>query len=153
MTEYVSAAALGFREGFYTSSSSANSAISSGSSSSSSSDPGIDPPEDAIEIMKQINPDWARNRGNDLEASEYLASERGAAYLCDEDNSMWSGIGNSFNVSDLNYVIGAPSVEMFLDSYNAKYISGYSTAFRAAGQNYTYPGYLYSNNGTNNKSV
>ena len=116
---------------------------------SSSSDAGIDPPSDAIEIMKQINPDWARNRENNLSASSYLASERGAAYLCDEDNSLWSGIGSLFDSNYLNYVIGAPSVEMFLDSYNAKYPNSspkYTTAFRSAGQNYEYPGYLYSNN-------
>ena len=121
----------------------------SSSGSSSSSDAGIDPPSDAIEIMKQINPDWASNRGNNLSASEYLASERGAAYLCDEDNSMWSEIGSSFDSNYLNYVIGAPSIEMFLDSYNAKYPNSspkYTTAFRSAGQNYSYPGYLYSNN-------
>ena len=124
----------------------------SSSGSSSSSDAGIDPPSDAIEIMKQINPDWASNRGNNLSASEYLASEREAAYLCDEDNSLWSGIRSSFDSSYsnyVNYVIGAPSVEMFLDSYNAKYPNSspkYTTAFRSAGQNYEYPGYLYSNN-------
>ena len=126
-----------------------SSSSSSSSEESSSSDPGIDPPENAIEIMKQINPDWANNRGNNLSASEYLASERGAAYLCDEDNSMWSGIGSSFDSNYLNYVIGAPSVEMFLDSYNAKYPNSspkYTTAFRSAGQNYSSPGYLYSNN-------
>ena len=121
-----------------------------GSGSSSSSDAGIDPPSDAIEIMKQINPDWASNRGNNLSASEYLASEREAAYLCDEDNSLWSGIRSSFDSSYsnyVNYVIGAPSVEMFLDSYNAKYPNSspkYTTAFRSA--DYEYPGYLYSSN-------
>ena len=127
----------------------AGSNSSSSSEETFNSDPGIDPPSDAIEIMKQINPDWASNRGNNLSASEYLASERGAAYLCDEDNSMWSEIGSSFDSNYLNYVIGAPSIEMFLDSYNAKYPNSspkYTTAFRNAGQNYEYPGYLYSNN-------
>ena len=100
----------------------------------------------AISIMKKLNPDWARAdaRGN-VEYSNYYANEKGATYLCNPNNSLWSGIGSSFNTSDLNYVVGAPSVEMFLDSYNAKYPNSspkYTTAFRAAGQNYLYPGYL-----------
>ena len=115
--------------------------------SGSGSDPGIDPQENAIEIMKQINPDWARNRGNNLSASEYLASERGAAYLCDSNNWSWYV---DFDSDYLNYIIGAPSIEMFLDSYNAKYPDSnpkYTTAYRT---DYDYPGYLYSNDGGNN---
>ena len=129
-----------------------SSSSSSSSEESSSSDPGIDPPENAIEIMKQINPDWASNRGNSLSASDYLASERGAAYLCDKDNWRWSGIRDSFDSNYLNYVIGAPSVEMFLDSYNAKYPESspkYTTAYRT---DYEYPGYLYSNDNGRNYS-
>ena len=87
----------------------------------------------AVGIMKKINPDWARAdaRGS-VEYSNYYDSEKGATYLCNPNNSLWSGIASSFNSSELNYVIGAPSVEMFLDSYNEKYPNSspkYTTAY------------------------
>ena len=100
----------------------------------------------AIEIMKKINPQWNTARGTTAYSS-FTSAEKGAAYLCNPNNTTWSGIGSEFG-DDLNYVIGAPSVELYLASYNAKYnTTTYSADFRAAGVNYTYPGYLYSNNG------
>ena len=101
----------------------------------------------AVTIMKQINPDWAREsaRGN-VEYNNYTVAEKGATFLCNPNNPEWAIIGNSFDINELNYVIGAPSVEMFLESYNTKYNSIYSTAYFGAGIKYTYPGYLYSNN-------
>ena len=51
---------------------------------------------------------------------------------------------NEYGASNVNYVIGAPSVELYFASYNAKYNSTYSADFRAAGLYYTYPGYLYN---------
>ena len=62
----------------------------------------------ALEKMKQMNPDWALNDGitdND--------NELGTLYLCDE--SKWT---NYKDGSKADCVIGAPSVEMYVKSYN-----------------------------------
>lgn len=115
----------------------------------------------AVDIMKALNPEWAREtaRGN-VTYSNYTSGEKGVVYLCNPNNPKWSEIGSSFNSSDLNYVIGAPSVEMFFASYNAKYPIAkpsssrplYSAAFKGANEVYKYPGYLFgkkvSENGT-----
>ena len=122
----------------------------------------------SFEIMKQINPNWAKDADRIKAVEKFLDStkpaptlaitsaEKAALHLCNPDVSTWSGIKTGFetlcnkNTGDdyVNYVIGAPSVEMFLDAYNAKYnTTTYSTAYLGAGVQYTYPGYLYSNNG------
>ena len=76
----------------------------------------------ALNKMKQMNPDWAKKDGtanND--------NEKAAANLCDENNNTWKNYKNS---SYADYVMGAPSIEMWVKSYNAyhskKGTSGYS---------------------------
>lgn len=131
---------------------------------------------DAIEIMKQLNPQWASARGE--EATKYVEelmsettptaeitnAEQGSIYLCNPNASTWSGLKNDFdsiyNTNQekkyVNYIIGAPSVELFLASYNAKYPNidtKYSSGFNINGRlnsSWTDPGYLYSNNGGTN---
>ena len=99
---------------------------------------------DALAIMKQLNPKWKNNKG-----TVTTNAEMAAEHLCNPAVTTWSGIGDSFDEDYLNYVVGAPSLEMFLASYNAKYSSAYYTLYKTAGTYYPNPGYLYfcSNNG------
>ena len=71
----------------------------------------IDSPE-VLDIMKKMNPDWAQNDG-----IVDKHNEKGVLWLCDESN--WSNYKNS---EKADYIIGAPSIEMYLDSYNAYHI-------------------------------
>ena len=63
----------------------------------------------AVDKMKQMNPSWARYDG-----VVYLNNEHAVLWLCEEDN--WSSYKNN---EKADYVMGAPSVEMYIDSYNA----------------------------------
>ena len=62
----------------------------------------------ALAKMQQMNPDWARNDGN-----ANANNEKAVLYLCDE--TQWSSYKNS---EKADCVMGAPSLEMYLDSYN-----------------------------------
>jgi hypothetical protein len=68
--------------------------------------------------VRIMNPDWANRRGN-AEGS-WKVNEKAAAWLCDPEDG--SGINRpwteNYDNSKANYVIGAPSAEMFVDSYN-----------------------------------
>ena len=106
--------------------------------------------EDALRIMKQLNPQWNAVRIN---AESLTPAEQSAEYLCNPAVGLWSSLQTKFEekynkqTGDdyVNYVIGGPSIELFLASYNTIYNSEYSAHFKAADQSYTYPGYLYSN--------
>ena len=73
----------------------------------------------ALNKMKQMNPDWAANDG-----VIDVSNERGVIWLFDE--TKWT---NYKDVSKADCVIGAPSIEMYVKSYNAyhskKGTSGY----------------------------
>ena len=62
----------------------------------------------ALNVMKTINKDWAENDGI-VDAD----NEKAVLYLCDETN--WSMYKDSEKADS---VIGAASMEMFIDSYN-----------------------------------
>ena len=63
----------------------------------------------ALEKMKQMNPMWAK-----VNVTADDSSEKAVLYLCDE--SKWT---NYKDASKADYVIGAPSIEMYVKSYNA----------------------------------
>ena len=95
---------------------------------------------EALNKMKQMNPQW---RDNDGTANSN--NELGVLYLCDENN--WSTYKDA---SKADYVIGAPSIEMYAASYNQyhskKGTSGYKkirTAFYKIEQGATANGYKY----------
>ena len=96
-----------------------------------------------ITKYKNMNPLWAAKRGN--AKSEWKENEKAAAWLCAP--SVWKDYADS-NISG-SYAIGAPSVEMYVASYNdvahnngtAK--GGLSTEYRAT----SYPGYIYKIDG------
>ena len=103
--------------------------------------------------VRQMNPLWAAERGN----STWNINEQAAAYLCSPVNAdnyatttslPWNGY---FDSTAANYVIGGPSVEMYVKSYNEAYkgkindITKYpiGATYRAT----SVPGYIYTLNG------
>ena len=96
-----------------------------------------------------MNPKWAAQRGT----ATWKINEQAAAYLCSPVTSTdstlpWSGY---YNPDKANYVIGSPSVEMYVKSYNQAY-NGIITdttkyplgaEYRATSS----PGYIYTLNG------
>ena len=96
-----------------------------------------------ITKYKKMNPSWAAQRGSIAPAS-WNKNERAAAWLCSP--SQWTDYLDSTKAT---YAIGAPSVEMYVASYNdvahndgtAK--GGVSTEYRAT----SYPGYIYKIDG------
>ena len=65
--------------------------------------------EMALVRMKQMNPQWKDNDG-----IINLNNEKGVLWLCDE--SKWI---NYKDVNKADFVIGTPSIEMYVKSYNA----------------------------------
>ena len=90
--------------------------------------------------IREMNPEWAENRGDN--ESSWYEHEKATGYLC--DISKWLEYCDSTKV---NYVIGAPSVEMFVDSYNQTHNSN-SLLYRYQPLNTPGPGYGLGANGT-----
>ena len=67
---------------------------------------------EALNKMKEMNPQWAYNDG-----VANLNNETAVLWLCDD--SKWI---NFKDTEKADYVMGAPSLEMFVDSYNAYHI-------------------------------
>lgn len=104
-----------------------------------------------------MNPDWAKV---DKKSSEWNYNEKAAAYLCSPVNATnkastslpWK---NYYDEDAAEYVIGGPSVEMYVKSYNEAYKgetleSGEKTPY-TLGANYRNtetPGYIYTVNGS-----
>ncbi len=104
--------------------------------------------------VRTMNPLWATERGTS--ESGWYTNEKAAAYLCSpvtEDNYTtttslpWNGYYNSENA---NYVIGGPSVEMYVKSYNQAYNGITDSNVYTLGATYratSAPGYIYTLNG------
>ena len=110
---------------------------------------------EALTIMQQLNPQWNAARGT-TEIENLTSAEKGAEHLCNPAVSTWSSLQTEFEEKyntptkddNVNYVIGGPSIELFLASYNANYNSEYSANFnlnKELDSSCTKPGYLYSN--------
>ena len=103
-----------------------------------------------ITKYKNMNPLWAAKRGS-IAPANWNNNERAAAWLCSP--SQWTDYLDSTKAT---YAIGAPSVEMYVASYNdVSHNSGtakgglsteYSTKDKDA------PGYIYKVNGELNNS-
>ena len=97
-----------------------------------------------ITKYKKMNPLWAAERGN--AKSEWEENEKAAAWLCAP--SVWKDYADS-NISG-SYAIGAPSIEMYVASYNdVAHNNGtakdkLSIEYRAT----SVPGYIYKIDGT-----
>ncbi len=94
-----------------------------------------------LTIMKKMNQDWAEKDGT----VDHIY-ERFVSYLCDTQN--WKNFAND----DANYAIGAPSVEMYIDSYNQSFGTNYAYYYADRGYMYSYAdgGYMYSTDGGEN---
>ena len=67
------------------------------------------PTEETMEIMRKMNPLWA---DSPLSMDKLNHNELAITYLCDQ--TLWS----EFLTGDASFVVGGPSVEMFMRSYN-----------------------------------
>ena len=104
--------------------------------------------------VRTMNPLWATERGTS--ESSWNINEKAAAYLCSPVNAdnyttttslPWNGYYNSENA---NYVIGGPSVEMYVKSYNQAYNGITDSNVYTLGATCTatsVPGYIYTLNG------
>lgn len=94
--------------------------------------------------VKEMNPMWADKRGT--ETQMWNTNEKAAAYLCSPVNANnksdtelpWKKYFNA------DYAIGAPSVEMYVKSFN-QYTS--TTNLSVEYSETRYPGYIYKVDG------
>ena len=98
---------------------------------------------DYIETYKKMNPLWKIARGT-VQTSNWNNQEKSASYLCSP--SKWT---NFLDTDKARYVIGAPSIEMFIESYNGV---PHETGTAKGGLSAEYstkdaPGYIYKVNG------
>ena len=104
--------------------------------------------------VRTMNPLWAAERGTS--ESSWEINEKSAAYLCSpvtENNYAtttllpWNGY---YNLENANYVIGGPSVEMYVKSYNQAYKGITDSNIYTLGATYRATdsyGYIYTLNG------
>ena len=105
-------------------------------------------------VIRTVNPEWAEARGTS--ESSWQVNEKAAAYLCDPTVGTWSTYIDQTD-ENVNWVIGAPSAEMYMKSYAQSHsgAANYAAKYFAQGANsnaYT-NGYLYTKDGTNYKSL
>ena len=95
--------------------------------------------EEDITKYKNMNPLWAGQKGT-INKSNLNNNEKAAAWLCAP--SQWT---NYVDSTKANYAIGAPSIEMYMDSYNhVPHIAGnYKLGVKYKGLS----GYAYTLNG------
>ena len=106
--------------------------------------------------VREMNPDWAKARG-ELKDS-WNANEKAAAYLCSPVNATNKDLtelpwNSYYDENAADYVIGGPSVEMYVKSYNEAYKGENLTngTIYTLGANYSEtdsPGYIYTVNGS-----
>ena len=98
-------------------------------------------------ILEKMNQEWAKERLN----STWNVNEHCVAWLCDpttnesSSNQEWASY---FDERKANYVIGSPSVEMFVKSYNQVSHKVGKNTLGAAYSTTKFPGYVYSSDGT-----
>ena len=100
-------------------------------------------------LIKKMNPEWAKttNRGNEVE-TKWNDNEKAAAWLCQPTRNSSAGLWKDFydttnpDVSGkINYIIGSPSVDMFIKSYNA--VSAHTTKLDFAYSTTSTAGYRF----------
>ena len=85
-------------------------------------------------IFKQLNPKWANSSIKTIDQN----NEKAACWLADP--TRWTAYGNKTENSYVNYAIGAPTVELYLASYNQSFGTKYACQISNTG-------YQYSTNG------
>ena len=103
---------------------------------------------DEVNIMKNLNPDWDYVRG-DTEFDNMTTAEKVTVALCNPEETTLStiktGFENKYGADNINYVIPAPSVELYFASYNSKYNTNYSIKYHEIEENgYTKQGYWFT---------
>ena len=93
-------------------------------------------------LIKKMNPQWANDiNGGKKEFNTWLKGEKESAALCEPTKNKLEGDWKRFfNNEKANYALGAPSLEMFCDSYNqVPHQTGISTLeaiYNSASQGY-----------------
>ena len=95
-----------------------------------------------IEKFKNMNTLWREKRG-ELPIDQWNTNEKVSAWLCAP--SVWKDYADS-NISG-SYAIGAPSVEMYVASYNDVPHTKGNYKLGATYRATSYPGYIYTLNG------
>ena len=92
-----------------------------------------------LNIMKNMNPKWGSRRIN----AGWSLKEQSAMWLCAPTGEGFSKAywNKYYDSSSANYVIGAPSLEMYAESYNDTVHSGGNTWIEASYGTKYYPGY------------
>ncbi len=87
---------------------------------------------DDMEVMKKLNPEWAKT------ADAQALKTNGYASWWIADPTQWEGKKDNTKSSYINYVVGSPSLEMYVDSYNA-YLTAHPNVYpngTTSGTNY-----------------
>ena len=99
-----------------------------------------------LAVYKRMNKSWAAQRGNSQ--SNWNSNENAAAWL--SAPSQWT---TYCDTTKANYAIGSPPVEMYVASYNqVSHSIGNYTLGATYGAATSYPGYIYTVNGTQQNS-
>ena len=96
-------------------------------------------------LVKELNPEWAASR--ESSESSWNTNEKAAAWLCSPVNSTTNSTTtlpwkNYFDSAKAEYVVGGPSVEMYVKSYNQTHDKDTSNN-DALGYQYVSSGYKY----------
>ena len=101
-------------------------------------------------VLEKMNSGWAENRlqykDSTSDDTKWNGAEHGVAYLCDpttsdaSSNQSWASYFNSINA---NYVIGTPSVEIYVGSYNDVTHTMGNFEYDVKYNSTPYPGYSY----------
>ena len=101
---------------------------------------------DGKTILKNQNPQWADKKLT----STWNDNEKATAWLCEPNNFKDTYKPTGELASKVEYIIGAPGVEMYVKSYNQTHPGGYTyngTKYGELGATYRvtdYPGYIYT---------
>ena len=99
-----------------------------------------------LAVYKRMNKSWTAQRGNSQ--SNWNDNEKAAALL--SAPSQWT---TYCDTTKANYAIGSPPVEMYVASYNqVSHSIGNYTLGATYGAATSYPGYIYTVNGTQQNS-
>lgn len=82
---------------------------------------------DSLAVMGKLNPDWKSKKG-----TATLTSEKCVSWILDPN--MWANWKDTTTASvkdNINYVVGAPSLEMYVKSYNT-YLSAHTGVYKNA---------------------
>ena len=94
-------------------------------------------------LIRKLNPDWATYRGTSEDS--WTNGEKSAARLC--DTSIWEPTYRSTNTAyseKINWVVGAPSAEMYMKSYSQKVSGASNYGAKYFSNEYNKYGYKFS---------